>query len=61
MKLGYTIWSDYHYTHFLEILPKLKEIGVTTIAIVPQYLLDRDDRARLVEIYLPIRDTISAI
>ena len=61
MKLGYTFWSDYHYTHFPEILPQLKEIGVSTVAIVPQYLLDRDDRARLVEIYLPVRDTISAI
>ena len=60
MKLGYTISNDYHFTHYSEILDQLREIGVEVIAIVPQYLLDRDDRARFVALYLPIRSAVEA-
>lgn len=61
MKLGYTLWNDYHFTNYPEILANLREIGVEIIVIVPQYLLDRDDRARLVGVYLPIKNLVNEV
>lgn len=60
MKLGYTIWNDYHFAYHLEILDQLRDIGVEVIVIAPQYLLDRDDRARLGAVYHPIRSVVEA-